>query len=325
MNANVIFHFSFPGGAGLFPLLLGKGYAFRTYILKKIPNARIFYSGISSGSFVALLLALNIREDEIDKLMKIYFIKPMENSWYLIEQCHMWYFLKKILRILVDEKSVNKLNGTFRVGITKLTGQFKLKTVIVDHFANKEEVINAVLTSCHLTLLGRHPLKYFRKNFAMDGGITCDHVETNDLHLPTFLSAKTITFRIGYDNFPIHLLSYSQAMPLLTQSKWNRMKEEGKICFEQHVTLQLDEFFSTWFSKIQIESPLKSTDKKIEILNFQPQFQKKKFFSEEESVGKIYQADQIIRGLATGWIEVIAGYLVWSLVFTWKFILNRPF
>ena len=346
MNTNLIIHFSFPGGAGLFPLLIGKGYAMKKYLKEKLPHVTFLYSGISSGSFVALLLALNLNEKEIHTLMYTYLIQYIEKKWYIIEQFHMWFFLKRILRHVLGIDGYKLLNGKFRVGISKLSTKLKLEKQIIDKFQNSEDVINSILTSCHLAVLGRQPFKYFHKSLAVDGGVTYDHIQTEDL--PKEIQKKTITFRIGYEHFPPQLLSFSQAMPLLTAAKWERMYKEGKLCFKKKIQFQLDEFFSSFFLSPQIIPSLKKKNWKSTITVFQPNFcsspssenkkriifhsqqnQKKKqdFWNGNVNVNPRNSGgpDQIIRGIATGWIEVIAGYLIWSLLFTWNFILNRPF
>lgn len=332
-TCNVIFHLSFPGGAGLFPLLIGKGYAIQNYLKKEIPHASFLYSGISSGCFVALLLALNFSEKEIHALIAKYLISPIEKKWYIMEQFHIWFLLKQTLRQVIGKDGHTQLNGIFRLGVAKLTGKFKFEKRIIDSFSTSEDLVHAILTSCHLPLLGRHPLKFYRNFWAVDGGMGLDHIQTKDL--PKSIQNKTITFRIGYDDFPPQLLSFPQAMPLLTKAKWHRMYEEGKLCFVKKTYPQLTAFFERWWipsfpgtDKCRVRAfiphfPL-LLDKQRKTTTSLPN-KKKISFTPTIGVAPMGGADQIIRGIATGWVEVLAGYLVWSLLFTWNFILNKPF
>lgn len=317
----VFFHLSFPGGGGLFPLLLGKGLAFREYLKKQIPGAQFLYSGISSGSFVALLLALELSEREIHQFMQHYLIEPVEKKWYIIEQFHMWYLLKRNLRVVLGNNGYKLIQGKYRVGVSKVKISVAKKqcfeTQIIDEFQNSEEVVNAILTSSHMALLGRQPFRLHKKALALDGGLTCDHVTTE--HLPLHLQKRTITFRIGYETFPRHLLLFQQAMPMFTQAKWERMSQEGKHLFEKQTRPQLDEFLQASFVSI----PMKEKEKGItELFEFIPLCQ---LVQKDPTIQRWKDhSKSTVNGLTSSWIEMVGGYTVWGLLFTWRFIFNNP-
>ena len=54
------------GGAGLYPMGFGEAYHVYHLIRNKYPNRRICFSGISSGSWVALFLALDLTTKQIE-------------------------------------------------------------------------------------------------------------------------------------------------------------------------------------------------------------------------------------------------------------------
>jgi hypothetical protein len=304
----IYFHFSFPGGGGLFPLLLGKALALRNFLKNRVPNAQFFYSGVSSGSFVALLLALNLSEEEIDFFINKYWIQSVEKKWYLVEQFHVWYFLRRNARRIIGNDGHILLKNKYRVAISRLNSKFKFETVIIDSFQNSEDVVNAIMTSSHLPILGRQPLKLFRHYLAIDGGVTCDHITTQDL--PKKYHKRTITFRIGYENFPKHLLHFQQAMPLFTKQKWERMYTEGLYCFIHHLQPKISKWLDTWFP------PTIDDEKDIEISQFRPI---------PLPISKSIKPNLNLKGLTTGWIEILGGYTVWGLMFIYRFILNHPF
>ena len=209
---------------------------------------------------------------------------------------------------MIGTDGYKKLQGRFRVATASLSRKCKLETWIIEDFYSSEDVVNAILSTSHLALLGRQPFKRFRNAWVMDGGITCDHITTN--HLPKDLQPKTITFRVGYDSFPTHLLHFQQAMPLLTLAKWNRMFKEGQLAFDHMLLPAVQEWLTTWFVPVEGKSTL---------FHYQPQFDCSNIPTFPEK-----QAQHQLRGIATGWIDVVGGYIVHGLYFVWKFILNHP-
>ena len=308
---SVFFHFSFPGGGGLFPLLLGKAIAMRKFFRSKVPGAQFLYSGVSSGSFVALLMALELTEEEIHLFAQRFLIEPVQKKWYLVEQFHVWYFLKRNIRTLIGSDGYKKLKNIYRVGISQWN-HGKFETRIIDRFQNSEEVVNAILVSSHIAILGRQPFRLFEGKLALDGGLTCDHVQTQDL--PLSIQKQTMTFRIGYESFPKHLLHFQQAMPLFTPEKWQRMYEEGEHSFHAQAMEQ-------WLQPFFIISKQTPSILCFQLKSFSSQQQQQQE-PRPPSSPKQYSA---LRGLTTGWIEIIGGYTVWGLLFVWRFVLHNPF
>ena len=79
------------------------------------PTLDFFHSGVSSGSFVALLLALDMTEEEIHRFIDRYLIQSLEKTWYLMEQFHVWYFLRRNLRHLLGTDGHQLLKNKYRV------------------------------------------------------------------------------------------------------------------------------------------------------------------------------------------------------------------
>lgn len=318
--ADHYFHLSFVGGGGLFPLLLGKGLALRKYLRQRVPSCEFLYSGISSGCFCALLLALDYSEEEIHQIATHYLIEPFEKKWYLMENFTMWYCLKRTLRLIVGSDGHEHVKNRLRIGISKLSPNWKHKTcfkkVIVNKFRSSEHLVNSILTSCHIVVLGRQPVRVFDKDLAVDGGLSFNYIGTEDL--PDILQKRTLTFRINYDGFPQSIRNFQHALPLLTQNKWNTLYRVGKTFFDIEIQPNIESLIYTHYMQVVSE-----TDDSI-IYAILQCFPHSKSQSKDKDQTTRKQWSQNM-GLLFGWIDVTCGYIVWGLLFIWRFILNHPF
>eukprot|EP01084_Bolivina_argentea_P114157 203298_1 len=82
---------SIMGGAGLYPM--GMGEARKVYYLlrEKYPDRRICFSGVSSGSWCALMLALDIKEEQIEPYFA--YFRSLFNKWY---KTRYFYWFKNL-------------------------------------------------------------------------------------------------------------------------------------------------------------------------------------------------------------------------------------
>lgn len=314
------FHLSFVGGGGLFPLLLGKGLAVRNYLRQNVPNCAFLYSGISSGCFCALLLALDYSEEEVHQIAKYYLIEPFEKKWYLIENFTMWYCLKRVLRLIVGSDGHKLVADRLRIGISKLSPNWKnrscFKKLVVDKFRSSEHLVNSILTSCHIVVLGRQPVRVFDGDLAVDGGLSSNYISTEDL--PEVLQKRTMTLRINYDGFPQSIRNFQHALPLLTQNKWDTLYGIGKTFFEIEINPYLDSLIYSDYMRLVSESRSLAI---YSILQrpLDDEMQRKE---KEKTTPKQWSQNL---GLLFGWIDVTCGYVVWGLLFIWRYILNHPF
>ena len=119
------------------------------------------------------------------------------------------------------------------------------------------------------------------------------------------IARKPSPFEWGYENFPPHLLHFQQAMPLFTQAKWDRMYTEGKTSFCRKICdPKLAHWLETWFAQQPAGG---GDDKGVEHL-FVPSL----FCHHPPNRTSPILPPSSLRGLATGWIEVIGGYVAWS-------------
>jgi hypothetical protein len=312
---DVYFHFSFVGGGGLFPLLLGKGIALQKYLRETIPQAAFLYSGISSGCFCALLLALRYKEEEIHQIAHEYLIKPFEKKWYLIENFAMWYGLKRVLRLIVGQNGYKNVRDKLRIGISEFSWEKReFQKKILSQWKSSEHLVNCILTSCHIFILGRQPLRVFDRQLSVDGGFTCDFIATEDL--PLSYQPKVITFRLSYDQFPKPMRNFQHALPLLTQKKWNHLYATGKTFFDMEIQPSLEKWLGQ--HEILIAEGLRA-------FSFFSRTSRSHPLPKPSSPQRSLLPKDNFGGLFLGWVEVSCAYVSWGLLFIWRFILNNPF
>jgi hypothetical protein len=109
------------------------------------------------------------------------------------------------------------------------------------------------------------------------------------------------------------MLHFQQAMPLFTQEKWERMFQEGKTCFLLSLQPQLEEWLSSWCKPIHASGEIQ-----LFSLRPVPPLPPTSCVREE---GRKHN----LRGIATGWVDVLGGYSVWALLFIYRFIFHNPF
>ncbi|AYV80642.1 MAG: phospholipase, patatin family [Harvfovirus sp.] len=176
MNENIVLSIS--GGAGLFPASIGACYQINEYIKEIYPNRRIKYAGVSSGCIVAIMLSLEISQQESFNFYQKFvgfFDKIYKNPltyWY--SACR-----KLLEAILSDPLAYKKLNNNLHVGITKikLTGP---EFVIISQFESNQQVIDAIIVSGTLFPLSWTPLRIYNGYFACDGGYLSNYVTLKD-------------------------------------------------------------------------------------------------------------------------------------------------
>eukprot|EP01084_Bolivina_argentea_P114158 203299_1 len=213
------------GGAGLYPM--GMGEALNTYhfIRDRYPNRQIYFSGVSSGSWVALMLALDVKQEQI----KPYFdyFKSLFDKWYKTRYFYWFKNLEKLTRKIIRENGgYEKVSNKLFVGMTSFDHSnkrfvFKNET----NFQSEDEIIHAIMASSHLFVIGLSWIRYYRGNIAFDGNFMKPNVILDNGKYINIL----IKYRLRFDNKYIYdsMISYCP-------NKWNRLYCEGVKKYENN-------------------------------------------------------------------------------------------
>eukprot|EP00850_Spirogloea_muscicola_P012638 SM000082S22880 [mRNA] locus=s82:547550:550678:+ [translate_table: standard] len=91
--------------------------------------------------------------------------------------------LRKFLRSFLPDDAHISCNGRIRVAVTQV---FRApRGILVDQFDDKEDLINALLTSCYIPgFLAPAPMTWFRDRYCVDGGIS--------LFMPPTATSETV-------------------------------------------------------------------------------------------------------------------------------------
>eukprot|EP01083_Nonionella_stella_P047862 128117_1 len=213
------------GGGGLYPLGLGEGIHVYDMIKERYPQKRVSFSGISSGSWVALLLALDLSFVEI----KQYFTEfaALFNAFYKTRITYWFINLEILLRkILTQNGGYKKLDNKLFVGMTSWSSQQKRFIFqIANQFESDEDVIDAILASSHVFVMGRRWYRYYKGDISFDGNFMRFNVILHDKKYINLLIEYKLTF---YNKSPLDsMISYSLG-------KFNRLYREGVRKYEQN-------------------------------------------------------------------------------------------
>eukprot|EP00250_Pteridium_aquilinum_P003527 c13840_g1_i1 orf=47-1249(+) len=156
--------FSFSAAGLLFPYHLGVGQCLieHGYITEKTP-----LSGSSAGALVCAVIASGLRMED-----------AMAATRELAEDCRdngtafrLGVVLRKSLENFLPEDAHIRSSGRIRVAITQV---FRSpKALLVENFVSKQDLIDALLTSCFIPgYVAPRPVTLYRNRICMDGGLT---------------------------------------------------------------------------------------------------------------------------------------------------------
>jgi len=157
--------FSFAGVAGNFPFEIGAARAL--LMLHGKPAA---YAGVSSGSVLATFLALGYNPDSIHEQF-LRFSYYFDRWW---KTPLTWWLSATTLMFseLLPPDAYRQVSGKLYIGYSVLTTR-GLEPRVVSTFTSNQDIIDAVLTSCHLFPYAWSGLRYYRGELACDGVHTC--------------------------------------------------------------------------------------------------------------------------------------------------------
>ena len=161
----------FSGGAALFPILMVYGEELLRQIEAKVPPAtHVSFAGGSSGSLVALCMALGVTTRQLRSLMEDQIWGPVGQGWGRTLMTHLQRYGRKLIYAMLaacpDWRQ--RLHRRLTIRVTRLS-RCGLTPVEISDFPSEMAVVETVMTSCHLFLYGCWPLRVFRGMWCFDG------------------------------------------------------------------------------------------------------------------------------------------------------------
>lgn len=221
------------GGAGLYPM--GMGESLNTYRLIRdiYPNRRIVFSGVSSGSWVALMLALDIKDEQIEPYFD--YFRSLFDKWYKTRYFYWFKNLEVLTRKILEENGgFEKVTNKLFIGMTtwdpKNPKKIFFKTV--SSYKSNDDVINAIMASSHIFVIGRSWIRYYDNKLSFDGNFLKPNVILDNGKYINIL----IKYRLRFDN-----KSPYDSMISYCPKKWDRLFSEGVKKFENNKNLYLEQ------------------------------------------------------------------------------------
>lgn len=156
--------FSFSAAGLLFPYHLGVSQCLMEHgcITEKTP-----LSGSSAGALVSAVIASGVSMGDAMLATKDLASDCRKNGTAF----RLEMVLKKSLEVCLPEDAHIRASGRIRVAITQV---FRSpRALLVEHFNSKEDLINALLTSCFIPgYFAPRPVTRYRNRICIDGGLT---------------------------------------------------------------------------------------------------------------------------------------------------------
>lgn len=222
------------GGAGRFPFAYGMALALRHLVRHRYPERDILYAGVSSGSIVALMLALDLSEEEIRKQNR--YIWKLYSKPHVTEWTHTFLMMRRVIfkmLALREDDWKERLNDRLFVGVARWE-RSRFRTIVVSKYSEKKDVVDAILSSSHLFAVGRWPLRRMHvcddgladhkvcpQKWVADGGFSQTFVEISN----EFQSVPIIYSVADKDDSSG--LRSEDFLPNYTRRKWDRLVKAG--------------------------------------------------------------------------------------------------
>jgi len=170
-------------------------------------------------------LALDIKDEQT----KPYFdyFRSLFVEWYKTRYFHWFKNLELLTRkILRENGGYKKVSNRLFIGMTIFDynkKRFVFKNVT--NFKSDDDIIDAIMASSHLFVIGKSWIRYYDGNIAFDGNFMKPNVILNDGKFINIL----IKYRFRFDN-----KSPFDSMISYCPKKWNRLFSEGVKKYENN-------------------------------------------------------------------------------------------
>jgi hypothetical protein len=127
------------------------------------------YAGLSSGSVVATLLALEctpqVMEQHFTRFTQLF------TAWHHLPVTHWFAHLRLLWQEIMPANAYQHLSGRLYIGYSAVTRR-GLRPRVVSHYASNEEVMRAVEVSCHIMPYRCWPVQRYRGEWCCDGAFS---------------------------------------------------------------------------------------------------------------------------------------------------------
>lgn len=140
----------------------------------------IRFAGASAGACMSVLMAQGTEPDEIAQVA-IDILRPHKRKNLITNPKILFRFADEFLGHFVTEDTLPKVVGKVGISITLLRG---FKNVLVEDFADRNDLDAAIRASCHLPS-AKHPYTKFRSRRVIDGGFSnnCPRISSKSLRI----------------------------------------------------------------------------------------------------------------------------------------------
>ena len=185
-----------------------------------LPNTPTTFAGISSGSVIATLLALNHHPTRHTELFSRF--TALFTRWYHHPFTHWFSHLREFWREVMPATAYQQVSGKLFIGYSALTSH-GLESRVVSKFISNDDLIAAIEASCHIMPLRLLPIGMYR------GEIVCDGIFTQRLVRPPGVKVVGIT-----GGMVCHYASWSDWVPSLCLVKAERLALVGEAFVHRH-------------------------------------------------------------------------------------------
>jgi hypothetical protein len=178
------------------------------------------YAGLSSGSVVATLLALDYTPEEIDKHFERF--TTFFSRWHHHPVTHWFSHLRKLWYEIMPEDAYKRLSGRLYIGYSAV-GWRGLQPRVVSRYYCNEDVMHAIEASCHIMPYRFIPAGRFRGDWACDGAFS------TRLLRPEGYQVVGITAPMVHNH-----VFWSDWSPTLCLYKKDRLASAGEAFVQRH-------------------------------------------------------------------------------------------
>jgi hypothetical protein len=210
----------------------------------KIINSKTTFSGTSGGAVTSILTKCNISPDKQHKLTK-----EVLNLVNTKKEKNIAIVFDKYLQCNIPENAADLCNSFVNCSMFKLAWPFP-QSYILDSFENKQDVIDATISSCYIPFVIGDSLTWnFRGQRHVDGGLMKEnilmHIE-NGIHIASM--PKSQVDHYGFNSYTDIYMGINGSLPfdesVINNSSYAIHEDSDYFCNSLYDLGQLDaEYF----------------------------------------------------------------------------------
>lgn len=208
------------GGSALFPILVTSAIFLKQHIHRQYPGCAVVYNGGSSGSLVALIMALDLTLSEVEHVFRHEFWDRLQSPCHVFRNIlfHSFFYAKRVIcrLILLRPDWKTRVCGKLRIKVSVFDSG-GIRSHDVDSFSDINDLVDTVMTSCHLLFFIRWPFKIYRGKLCFDGAY---------FNYPNACHAFD-SFIMDYSHIPPNEIKTRWSLPSQHYAQWRILTNVG--------------------------------------------------------------------------------------------------